>query len=70
MVRAARRHEIPVAFDVARASRSEVKELDGDRLETPLLAGRCKEFSADRGLGGGSAKNGAAQTAPLGKGLI
>ena len=55
-LRADTKHEIPVVFDVARASRSKVKELDGDRLETPPLAGRCKEFSAGRGLGGESAK--------------
>ena len=47
MVRLATRYEIPVAFSVARASRAETEELDGDKLETPPL--RCKDFSADRG---------------------
>ncbi len=45
--------EIPVAASVTRASVSEVKELErlSERLfeETPALAERCKEFSADRG---------------------
>ena len=52
------KYEIPVAFSVAQASRAETKELDGDKLfeETPLLAERCKDFSADRGLDGGPAK--------------
>ena len=43
----ATRYEIPAAFSVTRASRAETEELDGDKLETPLL--RCKDFSADRG---------------------
>ena len=47
------KYEIPVAFSVTQASRAEPGELDAmlDRLfgETPLLAGRCKDFSADRG---------------------
>ena len=42
----ATRYEIPVAFSVTRASRAGTKELDGEKLETPLL--RCKDFSADR----------------------
>ena len=41
------KYEIPVAFSVTQASRAETKELNGDKLETPLL--RCKDFSADRG---------------------
>ena len=45
----ATRYEIPVAFSVTRASRAETEELDGDKLETPLL--RCKDFSSDRGSG-------------------
>ena len=40
----ATRYEIPVAFSITRASRAETEELDGDKLETPLL--RCKDFSA------------------------
>ena len=50
----ATRYEVPVAFNVTRASRAETKELDGNKLETPLL--RCKDFSADRGLDSGPAK--------------
>ena len=50
-------YEIPVAASVTRASVSEVKELErlSERLfeETPALAERCKEFSADRGLDSG-----------------
>ena len=52
--------EIPVAASVTRASVSEVKELErlSERLfeETPALAERCKEFSADRGLDNGPLK--------------
>ena len=52
--------EIPVAASVTRASVSEVKELErlSERLfeETPALAERCKEFSADRGLDRGPLK--------------
>ena len=48
------RYELPVAFSVTQASRAETKELNGDKLETPLL--RCKDFSADRGLDSGPAK--------------
>ena len=48
------KYEIPVAFSVTQASRAETKELNGDKLETPLL--RCKDFSADRGLDSGPAK--------------
>ena len=43
-----------MAFSVTQASRAETKELNGDKLETPLL--RCKDFSADRGLDSGPAK--------------
>ena len=50
----ATKYEIPVAFSITRASRAETKELDGDKLETPLL--RCKDFSADRGLDSGPLK--------------
>ena len=54
------RYEIPVDFSVTQASRAETKELDAmvDRLfeETPELAGRCKDFSADRGLDSGPIK--------------
>ena len=53
-------YEIPVAASVTRASVSEVKELErlSERLfeETPALAERCKEFSADRGLDSGPLK--------------
>ena len=49
----ATRYEVPVAFNVTRASRAETKELDGNKLETPLL--RCKDFSADRGQRAGDA---------------
>ena len=47
------KYEIPVAFSVTQASRAETKELNGDKLETPLL--RCKDFSADRGQRAGEA---------------
>ena len=54
------RHEIPVACRVTRASRSEVKELEAMSeevfTETPELAKRCREFSADRGLDSGGLK--------------
>ena len=53
-------YEIPVAASVTRAWVSEVKELErlSERLfeETPALAERCKEFSADRGLDSGPPK--------------
>ena len=47
-------HELPVAFEVTRASDSEVKMLP-KMLETlfakaPEMADRCDDFSADRGL--------------------
>lgn len=54
------KYEIPVAFSVTRASVSEVKELDRmtDALfaRAPELAGRCRYFSADRGLDSGALK--------------
>lgn len=54
------RHEIPVACRVRRASESEVKQLEGmsEELfeETPELAKRCRDFSADRGLDSGGLK--------------
>ena len=47
-------HEVPVAFAVTRASASEPRVLPGmlEALftEMPRLAGRCADFSADRGL--------------------
>lgn len=53
-------HEIPVAVEITPASHSEVVELDGmlDELfeQTPALAERCKDFSADRGLDSGKLK--------------
>ena len=50
------RHEIPVAWRVRRASESEVKQLEGMSEETPELAKRCRDFSADRGLDSGGLK--------------
>ena len=54
------RYEIPVAWRVTRASRSEVKELEAmsEALfrEAPKLAKRCQDFSADRGLDSGPLK--------------
>ena len=54
------RYEIPVAWRVTRASRSEVKELEAmsEALfqETPKLAKRCQDFSGDRGLDSGPLK--------------
>ena len=54
------RHEIPVAVSLTRASASEVKELkrmaSGLMERDPALAGRCSEFSADRGLDSGPLK--------------
>ena len=54
------RYEIPVACEVTRASRSEVKQLETmtEELfeETPELAKRCRDFSADRGLDSGPVK--------------
>ena len=54
------RYEIPVACRVTRASRSEVKQLEAmtEALfeETPELAKRCQDFSADRGLDSGPLK--------------
>ena len=54
------RYEIPVACEVTRASRSEVKQLEAmsEALfeETPELAKRCRDFSADRGLDSGPVK--------------
>ena len=56
------RHEIPVAASLTRASVSEAKELGRmvARLmeRDPVLAERCSEFSADRGLDSGSLKEG------------
>lgn len=53
-------HEIPVWFDVTKASASEVKRLSGavDELfaAEPRLAQRCADFSADRGLDSGKLK--------------
>jgi hypothetical protein len=53
-------YEIPVAFEITRASQSEVVKLDEmtDALfeETPALAERCQDFSADRGLDSGPMK--------------
>ncbi len=47
-------HEVPVAFEVTRASASEPGVLSGmlEELfaEAPEMAGRCADFSADRGL--------------------
>ena len=54
------RYEIPVACRVTRASQSEVKQLETmtEELfeETPELAKRCRDFSADRGLDSGPVK--------------
>ena len=54
------RYEIPVACRVRRASQSEVKQLEAmtEELfeETPALAKRCRDFSADRGLDCGPVK--------------
>ena len=54
------RYEIPVACRVRRASQSEVKQLEAmtEELfeETPELAKRCRDFSADRGLDSGPVK--------------
>ena len=48
------KYEIPVAFEMTPASHSESKVLSGMVADlfaqTPLLAQRCKDFSADRGL--------------------
>lgn len=53
-------YEIPVAFHITPASHSEVIELDSllNELfeETPALAERCRDFSADRGLDSGTIK--------------
>ena len=53
-------YEIPVAFRLTPASNSEVVELDNmlDELfeQTPMLAERCQDFSADRGLDSGKLK--------------
>ena len=53
-------YEIPVAFRLTPASHSEVTELASmlDELfeETPSLAARCRDFSADRGLDSGPLK--------------
>ncbi len=47
-------YEVPVAFEVTRASASEPKVLSGMLEElfarAPEIAGRCADFSADRGL--------------------
>lgn len=54
-------HEIPVWFDVTKASASEVKRLSGavDELfaAEPQLTGRCADFSADKGLDSGPLKS-------------
>ena len=66
-----RRYEIPAGLGVIRASQSEVREPDGDRLETSAPAARCKDLSADRGLDGGPVeaklreRYGPLHTAPL-----
>ena len=53
-------HELPVWFEVERASRSERKVLsaavDGLFGAEPELAERCEDFCADRGLDGGPLK--------------
>jgi hypothetical protein len=53
-------YEIPVAFSVTAASASEVVELDSliqnSFEQTPSLAQRCEDFSADRGLDSGGIK--------------
>ena len=53
-------HELPVWFEVTRASRSEAKVLDAgvDGLfgAEPELAARCGDFCADRGLDAGPLK--------------
>ena len=53
-------YEIPVAMHLTPASHSESVELQSMLAalfeETPSLAGRCKDFSADRGLDSGKLK--------------
>ncbi len=53
-------YEIPVWYDVTKASASEVKRLSGavDELfaQAPELAERCADFSADKGLDSGPLK--------------
>ena len=53
-------YEIPVWFDVTKASASEVRRLSGavDELfaQEPELAERCADFSADKGLDSGALK--------------
>ena len=53
-------YEVPVAFEVTRASTSEPKVLSGMLEElfarAPEMAGRCADFSADRGLDDGRLK--------------
>ena len=53
-------HEIPVWFDVTKASASEVRRLSSavDELlaQEPELAQRCADFSADKGLDSGPLK--------------
>jgi hypothetical protein len=53
-------YEIPVAFSVTAASASESVELDSliqnSFEQTPSLAQRCEDFSADRGLDSGGIK--------------
>jgi hypothetical protein len=48
------RYEVPVAFEVTRASRTETKVLaamlEGLFAEAPEMVDRCDDFSADRGL--------------------
>ena len=51
------RYEVPVSYRVTRASRAEVKVLD-EMVDEELgdWAGRCRDFSADRGLDCGALK--------------
>jgi hypothetical protein len=53
-------YEIPVAFSVTEASASEPVELESliqkNFEQTPALAERCEDFSADRGLDSGGIK--------------
>ena len=53
-------YEIPLAVEVSKASAFEVKQLETmlPKLfeQTPQLATRCREFSADRGLDSGRLK--------------
>ena len=52
-------HEIPVDFRLTPASVSEVKQLEGmagGLFRDATVAGRCRDFSADRGLDSGALK--------------